>query len=341
MAKTFFNVEGFEHLKGPSAIAAVTKALSAFVIALAIFDLKRPGTFTVLSLLSSAITFVSYIALLVFFLLLYRHLVGRPNVTNIRATALLAAIAIILSILLDTYFRLRLRWNSEDLLFWLFRFGLVPQVILALFFGIVAMNASRLTNAPIRRISGLLIIFLGLQAILRAWSLVAELSKVGFRTEWSWASWWAFLVQPSVGLLGSIVLTFFFLGIWKSDARVIRDLCSTPVSVQRWIVNRFGSADKRWKVLFIAQVAGAASVLAGSVTYVEPYNEIWPLLGRILLLPGSAVAIFVSPNRFNRLDGLLTNLVYTALAVALNVAALRLWKAFRHRRSRSTEEHSS
>ena len=95
---------------------------------------------------------------------------------------------------------------------------------------------------------------------------------------------------------------------------------------------RFGSLTKLSKVLVIAQAAGAASVLAGSVTYVSPYNEIWSLLGRALLLPGSLVALLILPDPFNRAYGFFDNFVSTILAVTLNTLVLRLWKFMPFRR---------
>ena len=98
---------------------------------------------------------------------------------------------------------------------------------------------------------------------------------------------------------------------------------------------RFSSLGTFSKAVLIAQAAGAASVLAGSVTYVAPYSTVLSLLGRVSLLPGSIVAVLIRPDRLEVWQGFSDNFVFTAVAVMLNtglyVLALGLSKYFRFR----------
>jgi hypothetical protein len=340
MAKSFPSVLGFEHLKGPTLLAATANGLLALVVVLDTPSLIESRasfqafTFSMAGL-GEGLALAMYLALLVFFVVFYLRLVGAAGATNIGRYALFAAIAIILSTILDTYFRSILHWNLVEFLKWLFGVGVVPALTLSLFLGMLALRSSSLTSAAIRRISAVLAATMGLQAILRTKSLVAELIRIGFRADWAWAGWWSFLLQL-ISAVASMALAIFFLGIWRRDKRAIRRVCSVPISVQRWAWIRFGALGKLSKVLVVAQAVGAVSVLAGSVTYVSPYNVIWSLLGRVLLLPGSGMAFWMGPDRFGRSYEFLDNFVYTAVSLMLNTGlfllVLGFWKSIRFRR---------
>src|SRR5579871_3087887 len=113
MAKSFPSVAGFEHLKGPSLLASTTMALGAVLTVIDIFTVIqfRADLPTLIAYFAEATILTRYLALLAFFFLLYRSLVGAAVATYMGRSALVAATAIGLRTILDTYFRLMPGWN--------------------------------------------------------------------------------------------------------------------------------------------------------------------------------------------------------------------------------------
>jgi len=266
-----------------------------------------------------------FLTLFLFFLFLAKNLAGAVTKTIVRTSALLAATAqtlICFSLVFSAYVRLTvLPLNALEATRSIVT-AIIPTVALTVFLTFFFLNFPHLTERAIINSSAVAAITIGLRAGSLFVSIIGFAIRTGLRPEWSLSNLWNEVGRQSTFLLGFLSVTTFFILLWRAGLSSDISSVMAPISIQ----NRVETSTKSVtfpKPIQILQILGAIGVIAGSVTYVEPYNTIWGLIGRALLLPGSGIGLWFRP--FMNFQGLSINLGYTVIAVAINGA---LWIAF-------------